>query len=202
MSGEAKRLLAGCVLLLAALQPAEAGWFQDTVSASLTAKGDLAVATPFGPPAPVRIGTSFSGQVVDPGKGIGFDVAVDIGPYEIVVRFAASHGQRLADPGGLVDITLSGLSPVPRVILTSFSCPTPAGTCQWPDSPPEATQTDTLPTALVLGFSALRDGASYVYAIPAPEPASVPTPGALPLTLVGLLGLVAVASRRGGAGKA
>ncbi|PWS35655.1 hypothetical protein DFH01_18865 [Falsiroseomonas bella] len=199
MGGGAKRLLAGCFLLLSALRPAEASWFQDTAAASLTARGGLTVTTPFGPPAPVRIGTGFAGQVMHSGEGLGFDVAVDVGPYEIVVRFSADHDRRLADPAGLLDITLSGLSPVPRVILTSFSCPTPAGTCQWPDSPPEASLTDTLPTSLVLGFAALQDGASYVYAIPAPS--AVPTPGAFPLMLAGVLGLGAAASRRGGAGR-
>jgi hypothetical protein len=194
----ARRLILVGALLLGAAAPAQAGWFYDTVAATLTAKGKLVVTTPFGPPAPVRFGTSFSGQVFDADQGVGFDVSVDVDGYEIVVRFAGTHGGRLVDPDGLLDITLSGLSPVPYILVTTFPCETPWGFCQWPDGAPEATLTDNMPDSLVLGFAALEDGINYVYAIPIPN--EVPAPGAWPLMLTGLLGL-GVASRLRGAAR-
>jgi hypothetical protein len=192
--GVARRLVVCAALLLGAADPARAGWFQDTVTATLAAKADLTVATPFGPAAPVRGGTTFLGRVERAGTGHGFDVALDVGPYEIAIRFAASDDHRLVDPAGLLDITLTGLSPAGRILLVGFSCPPPEGFCQGPGNPPDVTLTDTLPTALVLGFSALQGGASYVYAIPIPN--EVPAPGAWLLMATGLAGLVAGSLRR------
>lgn len=190
-----RTIVTGGALLLSALAPAEASWFRNTVSATLTAKGGLDVTSPFGPPVMVGPGTEFTGRMFHPTEGLGFDVAVDVDSYEIVVSFAASHATPLVDPAGLVDITLSGLAPQRRILLTSFSCPSPGGACYWPDSAPEASLADNLPTELVLGFTALRDGASYVYAIPIPN--AVPAPGGWALTATGLLGLAWAAGLRG-----
>ncbi len=194
--GVARSLVVCAALLLGAAGPARAGWFQDTVTATLTAKADLTVAAPFSAAAPVRAGTAFGGRVEQAGTGHGFDIALDVGPYEIAIRFTASHDHRLLDPAGLLDITLTGLSPAGRILLVGFSCPTPEGFCQGPGNPPEVTLTDDLPASLVIGFSALQDGASYVYAIPIPN--EVPAPGAWLLMVTGLAGLAAGSLRRGG----
>jgi hypothetical protein len=188
--------LAGGAVLAAAMGPAEASWFQNAVSAGLTANGGLSVVSPFGPSMMVGPGAEFVAQVTNE-AGHAFDVEVDVNSHEITLRFAGPGAPPLADPAGLLEITLTGLEPQPGLLLVSFTCPEPAGTCHFPDAPPEASLSADQSGSLVFGFSALQDGASYTYAIPMPTSA-VPAPAGLPLLAAGLAGLALL--RRGGRG--
>jgi hypothetical protein len=187
-----RSVVAATGLLLAASAPAQASWFRNIVDAELMAQPGWQVAAPFGPQTMVDAGREFVGRIVHPTSNLAFDVAVDVNPYEIVIGFSGSQpGTNAVGAPGLLSITLSGLAPQPFIVLTAYSCTEPGGVCYGPAERPEVSLVDNLPSALRFDFTALQDGASYVFAIPVPE--TVPAPPALLAMGVGLAGLCAAA---------